>query len=65
MKKFLEKNIDKLLDGRKIKYRDRVFWLNSVYMDIYAVSAEAYETGVKDGYRVAHVNDDNTVTITE
>ena len=66
MKKYLENNIEELLfEEKKIRKNGFVFWANRTYMTINAMSEEAWDSGVINGYEIAKINDDYTVTITD
>ena len=66
MKKYLENNIEELLfEEKKIRKNGFVFWANRTHMIINAMSEEAWDSGVINGYTIAKINDDYTVTITD
>lgn len=56
MKKYLEDNIEDLIEGKKLRKYGLVFWANTAHMTINALSEEAYDSGVIDGYKVAEIN---------
>ena len=64
-KKLIEKNLPAMLWSMKmvVRYCGFVFWVNSTTMEIYALSADSYDNGVIDGYKVGHVADDKKTAI--
>jgi hypothetical protein len=65
MKKYLESNMEDLLEGKKIRKNGFVYWVNSAHMIINAMSEEEWDSGVINGYKIAEINEDYTVTITD
>lgn len=64
-KKFIEKNLYDMIDSHKrVRYGDMVYWANATTREIYALSADAYDNGVIDGYKVGNISDDYT-TVTK
>ena len=61
----IEKKLDDMLMSKRniVRYGGFVFWANSVTREIYALSEEAYDNGVINGYKVGKISDDyKTVT---
>ena len=55
---FINRRMTELMLGRKVYGFHRVFWLNPMTMEVYALSEEAYMIGVLNGYKVCDVNND-------
>lgn len=56
--KYLNDHAAELFDGQKITYRGKVYWANMVTREIYAMSEDAYISGVINGYKVADITND-------
>ena len=60
-KKKIEENLWEMTrEGKRIRYCGFVFWANATTKEIYALSEDAYDNGVIDGYKVADISDDFT-----
>lgn len=59
--KYLNAHKNDLFEGHKITYRGKVYWANMYTREVYAMSAEAYNCGVTDGYKVADIAADCTI----
>ncbi len=60
---FLNRKMEELMLGKKVRGFHRVFWLNPVTMEIYATSEESFMVGVKNGYKVCNVTNDWRVEV--
>lgn len=58
MIKFLNKHSEELFSGKKITYRGKVYWANMTTLEIYAMSKDAFLSGVINGYKVAEIMND-------
>lgn len=59
VEKYLNSRIYDLVNGRKIKFYNRVYWANynnGVQM-LYALSLDAFVNGVIDGYVCGYIKD--------
>ena len=58
-KKLIEKNLFEMTrEHKRIRYNGFVFWANATTREIYALSEDAYNNGVIDGYKVGDISDD-------
>ena len=59
-KVLIEKNLNDMLQSKKnvVRYCGFVFWANAYTREIYALSEEAYDNGVIDGYKVGEIGED-------
>jgi len=56
--KYLNAHIDELKEGQKIRYRGRVYWMNTITREIYALDETSYDNGVINGWKYADVSAD-------
>lgn len=53
--KYLNTHKQDLLDGRKVTYRGRIYWANTLTAEVYAHSVDAEIAGAINGYKVADI----------
>lgn len=55
---FLNRHKGELFDGRKVTGYGRVYWANTITMEIYEHSIDAEMSGVINGHKFADISDD-------
>lgn len=59
--KYLNAHMNELVEGKKVTYRGKVYWMNLVTNEIYAHSVDEEILGSVSGYKVADVVDGKAV----
>lgn len=59
--KYLNNHKSLLLNGAAIPYRGKMYWANLYSMEVYAMSIDAWKTGVINGYKVADIAEDGQI----
>ena len=59
--KYLNAHMNELVEGKKVTYRGKVYWMNPVTNEIYAHSTDEEILGSISGYKVADVIDGKAV----
>ena len=59
--KYLNAHMNELVEGKKVTYRGKVYWMNPATNEIYAHSVDEEILGSVSGYKVADVIDGKVV----